>query len=504
MSPRRVLIALVLLPAISGAGPSPARGSAFDLSMPFPKPGSQGRVVRDGNDLRFDKDPHGTHRVFVGTNLTGEACFPTSNGQATAWARSLRLRGYNAVRLHHIDWVIRDRGWQFKANADRFIAALKRESIYVTIDLFSDRAKDREGFKRGVLNGDPKIRFDWATYARRLLTIQSGSNGCEAWKDEPAIIGLCPVNEDDPRFLGVDPSKYGQAFAWMIEVVRGVGYKGLVWGLNSGIDKKLVDQTTLFEAEDVHVYWDHPQGEKYFTTSGVRQWWQLPNPERKDLPLICTEWGSLPFNPFRGETGLLLAGEMAHRQASCVLSFALATNADMMTESKAVIDQFALHTDPVRLATDRAAVLLLRRPGQNPKSAWDGPKGTYDYESASAKIHVWGGGPNRAQDFVASLDRQPLAQSKRLLLIRFGDAQNSGFQSQPVERVINRVAKKGDLPVQEFPAKTPYEFDSQRNLEAWSLDSYTGQRLRKVKCEQTKPGHWRIQTDAINTELISK
>ncbi|MCC7229224.1 MAG: hypothetical protein IT203_02450, partial [Fimbriimonadaceae bacterium] len=135
----RLLIALLLLPTITAAGPSPKPGSAFDLRISTPEVGSKGRIIVEQDHFRFEQDPPGTRRVLVGTNLTGMACFPTSVAQAEQWADSLAIRGYNAVRFHHIDWVIRDFGWEIKENADTFIAALKKRGIWVTIDLFSER-----------------------------------------------------------------------------------------------------------------------------------------------------------------------------------------------------------------------------------------------------------------------------------------------------------------------------------------------------------------------------
>jgi hypothetical protein len=485
------------------AGPGPKDGSAFDLEMAFPTPGSLGRFVVDGKNLRLQKDPRGSRRTLVGTNLTGMACFPTSDSQAAAWAKDLARRGYNCVRLHHIDWVIRDRGWGFKANADRFIAALKKEGIYVAIDLFSDRAQDRNGFKRGVLEGDSRIRADWAGYAKRLLTQSSGARGCLAWKDEPAIFGITPLNEDDPRFLGANPSKYDSAYRWMLKVVRDTGYDGLVWGLNSGVDPQFSRTASIFNVEDFHVYWDHPQGDESLDTSGVRQHWQFPVRRISSRPWITTEWGSLPYNRLRGETGLFFAAQMAVNKASAVMSFALATNESMMSSAKAPIDQYGFHTDPVRLATDRAMVLLLRKPASDARVSWNRESGTYSYDSSRYKIRIAGEGSNRDADFLGSLDGLSTSTSKRLLLLRFGDAQNSGYRSRLVrDRVVFKVENRGGTPVREIPNGTPYEIRSSRRLRAWDLDPYTGARTRELQIRETRPDVWSVRVQGINTEIV--
>ena len=485
------------------AGPGPKDGSAFDLEMPFPEPGTKGRFVADGTNLRLQGDPKGSRRTLVGTNLTGMACYPTSDSQAASWAKDLARRGYNVVRLHHIDWVIRDRGWGFKANADRFIAALKREGIYVTIDLFSDRVEDRSGFKRGVINGDARIRNDWAAYAKRLLTQASGAKGCQAWKDEPAIFGINPLNEDDPRFIGASTSRYDSAYRWMLKVVRDTGYDGLVWGLNSGVNPAFRSTATLFNVEDFHVYWDHPMGDESLDTSGVRQHWQFPNRQFATRPWITTEWGSLPYNKFRGETGLFFAAQMAHAKASAVMSYALATGETLMSSQLLPIDQFGFSTDPVRLATDRIMVLLLRRPADNVRVNWNRSQGTYSYDSSLYKIRIEGEGNNRDADFLGSLDGTSLGSSKRMLLVRFGDAQNSGFRSRLVrDRVVFKVENRGGSPVREIANTSPYEIRSSRNLRAFDLDPYTGARRREVSIRESRQGVWTLRAQGINTEIV--
>lgn len=500
---RRLLPLLFVSSAM--AGPGPKAGSAFDLSMPFPEPGSKGRLIADGPNLRFTEDPKGTRRVFVGTNLTGMACFPASEQQANAWATDLKRRGYNAVRFHHIDWVIRDEGWGIKSRADRFIAALKKQGIHITIDLFSNRNEDRNAVKRGVINGDSNVRRDWRNYAERLLNQPSGAQGCAAWKDEPAIFGVCPLNEDDPRWVGASTSKYDSAYRWMLKVVRDTGYDGLVWGLNSGLDKQFLNTGKIFNVEDFHTYWDHPQGDQFLNTSGVRQHWQFPNRQMPNRPWICTEWGSLPFNKLRGETGLFFAAELQRKGVSMALSYALATNEEMMANRLGAIDQIAFHTDPVRLATERAMVLLMRRPSQSQRVEWRPDWGTYSYSSSLYQVNVSGNEPNRRTDFLGSLDGKDLGSSGQMLLVRFGDAQNSGFRSRLVkDKVVFNADSRGGAPVREYSVIGNFEIRSSQNLKAWSLDSYTGARKKQVSCKEVSPGVWQVRTESLNTEVATR
>ncbi|MCC7230332.1 MAG: hypothetical protein IT203_08040, partial [Fimbriimonadaceae bacterium] len=340
-------------------------------------------------------------------------------------------------------------------------------------------------------------------YAKRLLTQPSGARGCSTWKDEIAIFGLCPLNEDDPRFLGVPSGSYDPAYRWMEAEIRKIGFKGLLWDLNSGVDKQFLPTAVRFDAEDFHVYWDHPKDDIFLNTSGVIQHWQFPNRMLPSKPWICTEWGALPYNRLRGETGLFFACQMAQNRISCVLSYALATNESMMTESSAAIDQYGFHSDPIRLATDRIMVLLLRKPGADSRMAWNKVDGTFTFSSASVIAGVSESGGRRRSEFLGSLDGLALLDSRRLLLVQFGAAQNSGFKSQLLkDKVVFRATARGTAPVKELPGSWPVELDSDRPIQAWSLDPNTGERRARLDCVKVAQGRWKLVPKSINTEIV--
>jgi hypothetical protein len=288
----------------------------------------------------------------------------------------------------------------------------------------------------------------------------------------------------------------------MLKKIRDFGYDGLVWGLNSGVDSNLMTTGRLFNVEDVHVYWDHPYDKTFLNTSGVRQFWQFPPRRFTGRPWFCTEWGSLPYNRFRGETGLFFAAMMASSKASCVLSYALATNEGQMSSRLAPIDQMAFHTDPVRLATERAMVLLLRQPDSKVQTAWNKKEGLFTYKSPLYDLAIQGQDSNRRADFLASLDGKPTGMSSHMLLMRFGDAQNSGFDSHLVkDKVVFAVDNRGAMPVREFPNTDLYEIHTSRKLRAWALNPYTGARGKEVACRQNRPGVWQVKVEGLNTEI---
>src|SRR5690242_4554398 len=92
-----------------------------------------GPVTAKGTDLYV-----GSTRVrFHIATLTDNACTPRD---PAATAAMLKSRGYNAVRLHHIDRGLRE-GWWTAAQITNFMDQLYANGIRVSIDLVSKRGE---------------------------------------------------------------------------------------------------------------------------------------------------------------------------------------------------------------------------------------------------------------------------------------------------------------------------------------------------------------------------
>jgi len=200
-----------------------APGSALDWSdqgLCDAPAGKHGWLVARNGHFEFDGRP-GVPVRFYGVNFCFSA-LTISHEIADQVARRLRMLGYNALRIHHYDGALVEAGGlgrvTLKPEAmdqlEYLIAALKREGIYVTTDIYVSRPVPAGGiwpdaggnvgmdeFKTLVAVSD--IAFEnWCGFARELLSHVSPYTGL-ALKDDPALTTLVMVNEDNYlNFIG--------------------------------------------------------------------------------------------------------------------------------------------------------------------------------------------------------------------------------------------------------------------------------------------------------------
>jgi hypothetical protein len=186
--------------------------SIMDLSYMNDAPaGKYGRILINQNNFVFSKRPDVPVRFF-GANL----CFQNNflkKEDSEVFAAELARQGYNCIRLHHFDGMLAkgdgNGGILFnKERQDRIdylFACLKKHGIYITIDLFISR-KNKEGdidgldfnFTQGFKALYPinqKVRENFKTFARQFLNHVNPYTGL-ALKDDPALISICPINEN--------------------------------------------------------------------------------------------------------------------------------------------------------------------------------------------------------------------------------------------------------------------------------------------------------------------
>jgi hypothetical protein len=196
-----------------------APGSILDFSVLHKDDapaGKYGRIVvgKDGH-YTFEADPSRRVRL-VGANLCFTANF-VEPSLADDVAATFRRMGYNTVRFHHTDVTMMKGGWD-AWNAiepseidpvqldklDYLFAAMKKAGMYVTIDLYAMGSYGRTiaGIDKGVrgeIKGLVPIHepaFDaWGELAMRWLDHVNPYTGL-AWKDDPALVAICPLNED--------------------------------------------------------------------------------------------------------------------------------------------------------------------------------------------------------------------------------------------------------------------------------------------------------------------
>jgi hypothetical protein len=201
-----------------------APGSALDFRALRPTSGiagADGRVVaRTDGHFAFERRPEMPVR-FYGVNLCFTAQYLDA-AQADHLAQRLACLGYNAVRLHHYE------GELIKSSAadsvtpdpvrldqlEYLVAALKREGLYLTTDLFVSRPVRvgevwpgetepirMDEFKMAV-PVNARAFANWQAFARNLLTHRNPHTGL-TWAEDPAVAWICMINEGNPEnFLG--------------------------------------------------------------------------------------------------------------------------------------------------------------------------------------------------------------------------------------------------------------------------------------------------------------
>ena len=192
-------------------------GSAFDFSSLADAPAGNHGYLKYNNagDFYFEGSPNQSIR-FWGVNLCFTANF-LSKEQSDQLAERLVRSGYNVVRFHHFDGYLQVPGSDFSLGLapenlnklDYLFYTLKKRGIYVVIDLYTSRKFTPQelsslGLKPGTgiaqrfkaLFPISETAYElWSGWALHFLQHRNPYTGM-TWAEDPALIGICPVNED--------------------------------------------------------------------------------------------------------------------------------------------------------------------------------------------------------------------------------------------------------------------------------------------------------------------
>ncbi len=408
------------LPVSRGIEP----GSILDFSFMSDAPaGKYGRIISssDGH-LVYEKKPD--QRVkLVGTNLCFGANY-LAKKDADRLAQTFRRMGYNTIRFHHTDVDMIRGAWNAKQSddidpaqldkIDYLFAAMKNAGMYVSIDLFSMRrfgADEIEGWNEYVDNPDvikalvpilPGAFDAWTKMSLKWLNHTNPYTGM-AMKDDPALLSICPLNEDSIFSVWQASDKVKQLYLtrfeqwkrqnsrsgdhnqlmsqFLIELkmesnrqmekfFRDNGVNAMLTGSNWWNTMAQTFTRSQFDLVDNHQYWDHPMPHylpsKYNQRSNMREsksyivpCFMMPT-RIFGKPFTVSEYNFCAPNQYRAEAGAMMGAYSALQDWDGLYRFSWSHSSRNITETRP-IEGFDIATDPLSLLTERQVVLMFGR-----------------------------------------------------------------------------------------------------------------------------------------------
>ncbi len=384
--------------------------------------GTYGRIIvgADGHYV-YEKQP--TRRVrLVGANLCFSANFIEKEA-ADELAETFRRFGYNTVRFHHTDVTMMKGGWDawnaMKESAidpaqldklDYLFAAMKKAGLYVSIDLYA-----MGSYGRAIAGIDKPVRGEvkalvpihepafeaWGEMAMAWMNHVNPHTGL-AWKDDPALVNICPLNEDsiasvwrsakdlyDARFAewkrdhadsGRTDEQLLARFLTEVKVesnrkieafLRANGVKALLSGDNWWDTMAQTFTRDTLDVVDNHQYADHPDRHwlpaRYNQKSTLREGnptYRVPIMKAASRifgkPFIITEYNFCAPNMHRLEAGGMMGAYAALQDWDALYRFAWSHDAGALREQRR-ISGFDIATDPLHQLTERQILLLFGR-----------------------------------------------------------------------------------------------------------------------------------------------
>ncbi len=384
--------------------------------------GKYGRIVvgEDGHYV-FEKNP--AKRVkLVGANLCFNANF-IEKPLADEIAANFKRLGYNTVRFHHTDvmmmkgewtaWNAGEAGVIDPAQLDKLdylFAVMKQAGLYVSIDLYAMGCygKSIAGVDKNVygdLKGlvpihEPAFEM-WSQNALLWMNHVNPYTGI-AWKDDPALVNICPLNEDsiasawwgakalyEAKFAEWKQGKENagrtdkQLMAQFLTEVKVEsnkkiaqffkenGIKPLISGSNWWDTMAQTFERDTLDVVDNHQYADHPDNirlpSKYNQKSTLKEGnptYMIPIMKAASRifgkPFIITEYNFCAPNVNRAEGGAMMGAYASLQDWDGLYRFAWAHDSALLREQKPV-SGFDISTDPLNQLTERQILLMFGR-----------------------------------------------------------------------------------------------------------------------------------------------
>jgi hypothetical protein len=407
-------------------------GSALDLSQLLDAPaGKHGRVIRGGEDWIFENAPDKKLRLY-GVNICFWSGKPWSRGACDKLAERLAAAGFNSARLHAYDacFLVKDAPGYVIDKAvmesfDYLFSALKKRGIYLTTDLYVMRPFRKGEVKelsraRGGLQEFPAIipvsdtaLENWKNFAGELLTHKNPFTGL-AWKDDPALVSLSMVNENDifslkssvidktPDIKAIYDAKFeawllagaltpgsakereslrirflletfGTAYFKMRDFLRSLGVSQPLTDQNLGAAVPLSLARALCDYTDNHFYFDFPKfaGKVWAPPMGLDNVSAVSRMNTAQAgcfatrlfgkPFMITEFNWLYPNAFRAEMGAIAPAYAALQDWSGLYLYQYSAGDEKVFLSDGPASRWELTVDPVCALSMRIGSLLYLR-----------------------------------------------------------------------------------------------------------------------------------------------
>ena len=301
-----------------------------------------------------------------------------------------------------------------------------------------------------------------------------------------------------------------QSFVRQRDFLRSLGSRAMFTNCNNGggdgVEKV---RRELFDYVDRHFYVDHPKF--------LAKRWALPsfcdnvNPIRQQAnpiggyaasqvvtkPFTVTEWNFSGPGMYRGVGGIMTGVRAATRDWGGLWRFTYASSVKDLVDGSGLPVYFNLATDPLMLATDRASVCLFLRRDMEPTVG----KVTCDRKTGSLTIDTprTAGGFAEGGSFAAgpvsvslerapatvwasSVDGEPIARSRRILVSHLTDVQADGNVYRMEDRkVLLRWGKNGTV-VRDGSARVEIALAHPERMRVWELET-SGRRLGVMPSE---------------------
>ncbi len=389
------------------------KDSAVDFSFLLDAPaGKHGPLVPGKNGKLVYRDkPDEEFRIY-GTNVVYGSNYPDQE-QASLYAEQVARLGYNALRFHHYDGQLDGGDGNLNPKKldrlDKFASELKKRGIYLSIDLYSERTikpgtiegidvKLQGGAYKGLVPIYEPAREDFRRFARQLLTHVNPYTGT-AWKDDPALVSLCLLNEGNIFF--VNGSKVCKPFymtaykKWLEEKGRTdsktqyskflndvsmkfykeqrdwirneLGSHVLVTDTNYMAYKSLAPLRSTYQLVDNHMYVDHPDymgnwelpwkfNNRSALTDLQRYGGELLPARLFGRPFTVTEFNYCYPNVYRAEGGIITGALAALQGWDGVFRFDYGGHSDGDVQKP--IMYFSTNRDPIAQFSDRFGKLM--------------------------------------------------------------------------------------------------------------------------------------------------